>query len=146
MQTESGEERAETFARQLCLRNEPPHRVRRLEPLMERLRRPAGCEHDNRTVATSGQTIRDRKAVDPRKLDVEQHHLRPQAPRRLQRGVPIRGLSDDIEAVNLEQCSRSSPEVGVVVDDQQAPAHETIVSSVRRAVIGAVPKLSLIHI
>ena len=72
-------------------------------------------------------------------LAVKQDDLGAQAARSLERRLPVGCLAEHPEAVDLEQRSRTGPEVGMVVDDQQAPGHASIVAPPRRAGIGAVP-------
>ena len=106
---------------------------------MERFRRPARGQHHQRWVICRGEAVGNGEAVHPRQLDVEQNDLRPQPASRFERGLAVRSLTDHLEAVDLEQRPYTRSEVGVVVDDQQAPGHETIVSSLARAGIGVVP-------
>lgn len=70
-----------------------------------------------------GEALGNGEAVHAGQLDVEKDDLRPQATRRLERGLAIGGLPEHVEAVDLEQRPRPGAEVGVVVDDQQAPDH-----------------------
>jgi len=74
-----------------------------------------------------GQPARHRETIDTGQPDVEQHDVRPQRADGVDRGRPVTGLADDLEALGLEQGPRLPPEGGMVVDDQER-GHERMLA------------------
>jgi hypothetical protein len=73
--------------------------------------------------AVGRESLRHRKPVEVRKMDVEQHDLRTQFRRGGDRGRSVFGFADHLEISGLEECARRSSEGGMIVNDQHRPAH-----------------------
>jgi hypothetical protein len=70
----------------------------------------------------------DRESVDVRKLNIEQHDIRPQPPSLRDGLCTIRGLCD-LEAGPLEHPPGETAESGMVVNDKdKRPAHVRILA------------------
>ena len=82
---------------------------------------------------------RDLEAGDVGEEDVEQHRLRAQPPRRLDRRGAVLRLAHDREPELLEQAAREPPERRVIVDDQHRRWHVRIVTDARGAVSSGFP-------
>ena len=76
--------------------------------------------------AYAGDLLADVEPVDVGQLDVEQHHLGPQAAALVQRARPVDRLADDLEPLGLQHHAGAGPERGVVVDDEDPVAHEHV--------------------
>jgi hypothetical protein len=62
-------------------------------------------------------------------LDIQQHHIRPQPPRRRHRRGPIRGVAHHGKPLRLQQRPRRLTETVMVIDDQHSRAHAPIVAN-----------------
>src|SRR3954447_22013343 len=93
----------------------------------------AGSQHDRRGGSVPRrQPRRDLEPVDARELHVEQHDLRVEPCRLLERGLAVLCLADDVESLRLEQRARRDAEARMVVDDEDGGGHVRIL-----ALIGA---------
>jgi hypothetical protein len=80
-------------------------------------------EDDRGRDAVGRESLRHRKPVEVRQMDVEQHDLRTQFRRGGDRGRSVFGFADHLEISRLEECARRSSEGGMIVNDQHRPAH-----------------------
>ena len=65
----------------------------------------------------------DREAVEVREVDVEQHEIGVQLPRRRDPAGAVRRLADHVVALRLEQHAGGRAERRVVVDDEDGRHH-----------------------
>jgi hypothetical protein len=82
-----------------------------------------GGQHDPGARADCGKRRGHRVAVAPRQIDVKQHPVRTRAYDGSERVLPVRCRIDDLQASQHEQLTHVSPEVLVVVDNQNPNRH-----------------------
>ena len=71
-----------------------------------------------------GEPLRHGEPVEVRELHVQEHDVRAQSLRRLDRPTGVLGLTDDlVEPVRLEQLPAPTTKPRVVVDDQHGHRH-----------------------
>jgi len=75
--------------------------------------------------------LRYDEAIHIWQLDIEDDHIGPQPHRLRDSTGPIRGLADDFEALRLEQRSGRTPELLVVIHDEQSEWHAFIITNER---------------
>jgi hypothetical protein len=120
------DERGKRRARELPLRNESS-RTGGLKPRAIGRRLTAGNEHDRGRIPLRREPLGHGEAVNTGKLDVEQDDLRSLARDRRDRLIAVGGLTDDCEALGLQQRPRGLPKLGVIVDDQHGRTHRAMV-------------------
>src|SRR4051794_28294082 len=84
---------------------------------------PARAQHDRRAVAVGGQPGGDLEAVDVGEIDVEQEDVWAQLVGAFDRAQAVRGLSDDVVALDLQQEPGGRPKAGMVIDDEHRGGH-----------------------
>lgn len=82
-----------------------------------------GGQHDPGGRADCGKRSGHRVAVAPRQIDVKQHPVRTGADDGSERVLPVRCRIDDLQASQHQQLTHLSPEVLIVVDNQNPNRH-----------------------
>ena len=82
-----------------------------------------GGQHDPGARADCGKRRGHRVAVAPRQIDVKQHPVRTGADDGSERVLSVRCRIDDLQASQHQQLTHLSPEVLIVVDNQNPNRH-----------------------
>jgi len=88
----------------------------------------AGGQDDSGRIARPAEPRRYLKPVDARKLNIQQHQLRPQPLRLGDSRLTISGFAHDLDSIRLKQCTGNPAEARVVVDDQDGERHRISVA------------------
>lgn len=86
-------------------------------------------QNNSRRIVKGCDPLRYDEAIHIWQLDIEDDHIGPQPYRLRDSTEPIRGLANDFEAMRLEQRSGRTPELLVVIHDEQSEWHAFIITN-----------------